>query len=199
MASYDVNNFVGTPVIGDVNIKIYDKFGKLKYTIDPNIAFFYKSANLLLIKVKDSNDIVLDFETSTDCNNALIKLNDVKQTIINMINASGTTNTKTNIFSKSNLNMNANKTINDGDLACENGILDIPVINSTVKVFVNGVEVNVGGKTYPYDCYFSNDGVTVRNIGDERLGDKLYWNGSISGYELDETDLIDFMYLINIS
>lgn len=197
--TYDVNNFVGTPVIGDVNIKIYDKYGKLKYTIDPNIAFFYKSSNNLLIKVNDSNDIILDFENVTDCNNALVKLNNVKQTLINMINSSDLINVKRNVFSKNNLNMTANITTNDGDLACNNGLYDIPVSNSIVRVFINGIEVNVGGKIYPYDCYFSNDGIVIRNIGDERIGDKLYWNGSISGYQLDNTDLIDFVYLINIS
>lgn len=198
MASYSINSFVRTPVQGDINIKIYDKYNKLRYTIDPNVAFFYKSSNVIIIKIEDSSEIYLDFETSSECNDALVKLNTVKQTLISMISLSSITNAKINIFSKNNLNMVANLTTLDGDLACDTSIIDTPIINSTVKVFVNGVEVTVGGKVYPYDCYFSTDGINVRLVGDERPGDKLYWNYSVAGYNLDNTDLIDFIYLINV-
>ena len=54
------------------------------------------------------------------------------------------------------------------------------------------------GKVYPYDCYFSADnGLTAKAIGDEKQGDKLYWNKSVSGYNLDAIDIIDFVYLIS--
>lgn len=197
MATYSLETFVRTPVQGDVSIKIYDKYNKLKYTFDPNIAFFYKTSNLLMIKVEDKNDIILDFETATECSEALIKLNTAKQTLVTMLaSTSGITDNKMTIYSNNNLNMESNITINDGDLACDTAISDIPVSNSQVRVMINGIEVNVGGKVYPFDCYFSNDGITVRTVGDERQGDKLYWNQSIAGYNLDQEDLIDFIYLI---
>ena len=198
MASYSINTFVRTPSQGDTYIKIYNKYNKLIYSIDPNIAFFYKSSNILSIKVNDSNDIFLDFETASECNDALLKLNSIKQTLISMVESSGVTDLKTNVFSKNNLNMSANITTQNGDLACDIGIIDTPISNSLVRVFINGLEVNVGGKMSPYECYFSNDGINVRNIGDERHGDKLYWNGEIAKYQLDQMDSIDFIYLTNI-
>lgn len=198
MASYTINTFVRTPSQGDTYIKIYNKYNKLIYSIDPNIVSFYKSSNILSIKVNDSNDVFLDFETASECNDALLKLNSIKQTLISMVESSGVTNLKTNVFSKNNLNMSANITTHDGDLACDNSIIDIPISNSLVRVFINGLEVNVGGKMFPYECYFSNDGINVRNIGDERQGDKLYWNGTIANYQLDQNDSIDFIYLTNI-
>ena len=62
-----------------------------------------------------------------------------------------------------------------------------------IDVYVNGVKEPTG---FTQSCYFSNDGgVTARTSGEEILGDELYWNGLIAGYELDPTDYIDFDYL----
>lgn len=200
MANYDLKTFVATPVSGDVKLKIYDKFSKLKYSIDPHVAFFYKNAHIVMIKVQDTNDICLDFSSASESNAALVKINSVKQDILEL--QGGTipgASKEISVFSKNNLNMVANLTINDGDLACSTPIIDIPAPHSKISVYVNGVDVTVGGKIYPYDCYFSADGISTRIIGDERVGDKLYWNKSISGYNLDTTDLIDFVYLVKIT
>ena len=94
--------------------------------------------------------------------------------------------------------MTANLTDISNNIACDTSIIDVPLLKSYVRVFINGVEVSVGGKLYPFDCYFSNNGIDVRIIGDERVGDKLYWNSSVAGYDLDSTDLIDFVYLTRI-
>jgi hypothetical protein len=95
----------------------------------------------------------------------------------------------------SNLDMLVNTTYNDGDLACNTSILSIP--KSFIRVVVNGLEVSVGiGK----ECYFSNDGgITPQDNGSELIGDYLYWNGSISGYQLSvaDDDELDFIYLID--
>jgi hypothetical protein len=94
-----------------------------------------------------------------------------------------------------NLDMSASTTTNDGDLACTTPLLSTP--KSFVRVAINGLEVAVGiGK----DCFFSGDGgVTPRENNSELLGDYLYWNGSIAGYQLNTSDgdEIDFFYLIN--
>lgn len=198
MATYSINNFLSTPAPGDVRLKIYDKNNKLRHTIDPNIAYFYKNAHIVVIKIEDKNDIYLDFASSTESAQAFAKLNDAKKALTQPSNSSTPSTNGENVYSRANLNMVANITVNDGDLAVDTAILDKPVSASFVKVFVNGVEVNSGGKVYPYDCYFSNDGgVTARQLGDEKQGDKLYWNGSIAGYQLDTVDLIDFNYLIS--
>lgn len=97
-------------------------------------------------------------------------------------------------YSYNNLNMSASTTTTDGNLACSNVIVDIPY--SSVLVNVNGLIVNVGSGSTA-SCYFSGDnGVTKRNIGYEQQGDKLYWVGSVAGYELSTIDIIDFVYLV---
>ena len=95
----------------------------------------------------------LDFPSATEASKVLCKLNKIKKDIssFNINNKSIGTNT---IFSNNNINMHAKKTYNDGDLACDNGIVDIPTQTPFISVLINGVEVNVGGNTYPYDCYF---------------------------------------------
>lgn len=107
------------------------------------------------------------------------------------VELSGITNP---VFSTNNQNMVGNTTISDGDLATNLGIVDIPT--SRVRVFINGVEYNVG---IGEDCYFkkSTSPFTVRNNGEEQQGDKLYWNGSIAQFQLDSGDTVDFIYLIN--
>jgi len=199
MATYSITNFLSIPAPNDVRLKIFDKNNKLRHTIDPNIAYFFKKSHIVVIKIEDRNDIYLDFASSTESAQALSKLNDAKKALTNpggcIVPPSGNGE---NVYSKANLNMVALVTVNDGDLACNTMILDKPVSASHVRVFINGVEVNVGGNTYPHDCYFSHDGgVTVKVLGDEKQGDKLYWNQSVANYNLDIGDLIDFVYLIN--
>ena len=68
-----------------------------------------------------------------------------------------------------------------------------PLLDGNVTVKVNGMEVDLGDKTF--DCYFSNDGgLTARLVADIEAGDVLYWNGSIVGYELEADDDIDIRY-----
>jgi hypothetical protein len=68
-----------------------------------------------------------------------------------------------------------------------------------IGVFVNGVETDLGfGSTTSNSCYFSGDGgVTSRNEGDILIGDALYWNGNVAGFDLsiDLPDRISLVYL----
>lgn len=198
MANYKLDNFLATPTAQDTRMRIYDKNSKLRYTLDPNVAYFYKKGNIVLIKVEDKNDIFLDFATSTEAAQALAKLNDAKRLMTQP--GCGPDPNGTTVYSKANLNMVASVTTIDGTLACSVALIDRPKTSSHVRVFVNGVDVNTGGKDYPSDCYFSADnGITPRVVGDERQGDKLYWNGTIANYNLDVIDLIDFIYLIEVN
>lgn len=199
MANYKLSTFLATPTEDDVRLKIYDVNKNLRYSIDPHVSYFFKKANIVVIRVEDRNDIFLDFSTSTESAQALAKLNDAKRSITIPTTCDPVSPDGRTVYSKANLNMSGEITLNDGDLACNTEINDIPISTSHVRVFINGLEVNVGGKVYPYDCYFSpNGGTTVRVVGDERKGDKLYWNTTIAGYNLDSNDLIDFVYLIQI-
>jgi len=70
-----------------------------------------------------------------------------------------------------------------------------PFSDSIVTVKVNGMEVNLSNGDKTQACYFSADGGnTAKPIADIEAGDLLYWNGSIAGYQLDETDDIDISY-----
>ena len=83
-------------------------------------------------------------------------------------------------------------TVNDGD-STGITITYTPFSDGDVTVKINGMEVNLGDKTF--DCYFSNDGgTTARLVVDIEAGDILYWNGSIAGYQLNATDDIDISY-----
>jgi len=80
--NYKIENFVSTPTPSDKYIKIFNKNGKLEYTINPNLAYFFYKNNNVIIKVDDEEDIKLTFETSTYASQALSKLNDVKKILI---------------------------------------------------------------------------------------------------------------------
>ena len=181
------------------NLSHYSRFDLVASNI--KICIDHWLSNNVVIKSQDSKEkeIYLDFQSSADSSTALVRLNTIKKELLEMFSNSGSvSNNQITVFSKLNLSMTANISTIDGSLACNIPIMEIPVSHSMIKVFINGVEVSVGGKLYPYDCYFSEDGNTARIIGDERIGDKLYWNKSVSGYNLDETDLIDFVYLVKI-
>lgn len=98
----------------------------------------------------------------------------------------------------SNKRMPARNTTGDGQLACAIAILRTPVAGSYIGARVNGVDVpDLGdGSKLNVSCYFSNDGgQTARAWADITIGDTLYWNGSIAGFELvASTDVIEFTY-----
>jgi hypothetical protein len=107
------------------------------------------------------------------------------------IDSSGSSSGTTEIATPVNQTMQALTTHYDGDLATNGIILHQP--QGRVDVLVNGVSIDLG---IDKDAYFSgNGGITARSRGSVQVGDKLYWNGSIANYELDERDVIDFDYL----
>jgi len=98
-------------------------------------------------------------------------------------------------MSDSDKNMTPSVTVNDGDEAIGTGITDVPYSN--VRVFVNGLEVDVGSGLASYFTDSSTP-YTVRALGEEEQGDIWYWNGSVAGYQLAVTDDIDFVYLTTV-
>jgi hypothetical protein len=94
-----------------------------------------------------------------------------------------------------NKEMTALVTSTDFDEACATGLAVTPVFGSYVGVRVNGVDQIVGDGVKTKDCYFSGDsGTTARSFDAIVSGDKLYWVGSVAGYQLATTDVIDFVY-----
>jgi hypothetical protein len=87
-----------------------------------------------------------------------------------------------------------NVTSSDGD-ATGVFISHTPFGDGLVQVTVNGLASNLGDGVTTTSCYFSADGgTTARAMADIEGGDQLYWNGSIAGYELDGSDLVDVIY-----
>jgi hypothetical protein len=102
--------------------------------------------------------------------------------------------------------MAAETTTADHDEACATGISSTPAgtINANgayVGVQVNGVSYVVGDGVRTKDCYFSGDaGATARAFGAIVSGDKLYWNGSVAGFQLAAaTDKISFFFNVGPS
>ena len=90
------------------------------------------------------------------------------------------------------------QTSSDGDQALSSGLQNNPIDESYIDVRVNNLPVTVGDGIKTKPCYFSSDGgSTAKPFTDIVQGDILYWNGSIAGYELDTTDTISIIYLIN--
>jgi len=98
-------------------------------------------------------------------------------------------------YSSEDLNLSANLTESGvTSLATNQPITEVP--QGGVRVYVNGVEVNVGTHNSCY-CAFSADGSTFRYFGREEQGDQLYWNiGPVDApFQLTSADEIDFVYL----
>jgi hypothetical protein len=93
-----------------------------------------------------------------------------------------------------NRGMAALRTDHNGALAVPIPMLGTPI--GYVAVRLNGVDQTVGdGTKVGADCYFSADGgATAKAWSAIALGDALYWQGTIAGFELDTTDVIDFVY-----
>lgn len=99
-------------------------------------------------------------------------------------------------LAKDNLNQTALSTTTDGQLACNTGLLATP--QGAVIVAVGGKIVRTGDALKTLDCYFSRDnGLTALAIDSLAIGDKLYWNGSVAGYQLGSGDnaKLSFIYV----
>lgn len=97
----------------------------------------------------------------------------------------------------SNKAMAASLTSADGQVACATTLASTPGNHGYVQVFVNGVHEVVGDGVKTKSCYFSNDGgTTARTIANLASGDTLYWVGTVAGYQLATTDIIDFDYAV---
>lgn len=72
-----------------------------------------------------------------------------------------------------------------------------PGNDSYVKVHVNGISYTVGDGVKTKDCYFSDDaGTTAKAIASIVSGDQLIWNGLVTGFDLETSDIINLGYTV---
>lgn len=99
------------------------------------------------------------------------------------------------IPSQDDQNKAALLTTADYQAAFTGGITNTPVLSTRIDVFINGVKVLVSFGARTGMCYFSGDsGTTARTRNSIVSGDRLYWVGSVAGYQLNTTDKIDINY-----
>jgi hypothetical protein len=63
---------------------------------------------------------------------------------------------------------------------------------SRIQIFVNGQLQRLGDGITTEDCYFFNG--SVISLNNLSIGDELYWNGLISGFDLSSNDLVEIIY-----
>ena len=125
------------------------------------------------------------------------KLNITTDSISNKTDV--TNNEYVNVRSLERINKINNNTLNKrmtannatvGQLATDSIVKEFPI--SPITVRVNNVIIPTGeGK----DCYFTPDGITIRTGGQAQKADYLIWNSS--KYDLDDTDVIDYKYMVS--
>lgn len=153
------------------------------------------SSDFLVLTRADGGDILITASKGDYINiNGLTSSSMGSSAVLLMIEGAGSTISETGVETSDDLDWIPNNTSADGDYAGIT-ITYTPYSDSNVQVTVNGVGANLGDGVKTKDCYFSGDnGTTARAIADITAGDKLYWNGSIAGFELEDTDLVDIIY-----
>ncbi len=95
--------------------------------------------------------------------------------------------------------LTANSVTTNGGTASNSKITMTPVVGSYVSVFVNGQEIEVGNGTTNSSCYFGTHSSIPKGFSASNAitaGDNLYWNPSISGFNLESGWRISLHYLI---
>lgn len=144
------------------------------------------------IKGKQISDATITQSKMNISTDSIINPTDVtnKEYVNNVIN-SGISNLS---YSSSDFNITALNTSGSSPmLACNRTVTDIP--QGGIRVFINGIEVNVGNGL---DCFFAPEGTgtpTPRTFGQEEQGDYLWWNCGVAPYQLETLDSIDYVYM----
>lgn len=102
-------------------------------------------------------------------------------------------------------NLDSAPTLSDGDEfsspALIGGLIDLPTEKTYVSILINGVQVSIEDNNTPLAtvtsyCYFSSDsGTTAKSLDLITTGDRLYWKGSIAGFELEVGDKFDINFV----
>jgi len=200
--NYAYNNFISQATSDSKYIKIYDKYGNYKYTIDVMISYYFYKDRYVYIKVENENDITLDFDSSSTAMSALEKLNTVKKTIAQ--NAAEDTDyyTKTELdlgqldnryytnTAVTNLLSNYSLTSHTHYLT---GLTDVQlsgISNNQVLVYQNGVWVN---SSFTFDTSaFTSNYYTIVELSSSTSDVYINWSHIIgtptdaSGYGIND-------------
>ena len=197
---YKLENFLSVPLNGDQRLIINDKNGNYVDSIITDLSHYFVKNNCLVIKITNKNDLILSFESRIVAQQSLEKLDDYRKILMTSKGDISRPNRPT--FNTMNRNMMANIIIADFQLATNSLVQQQPT--SRVEVIVNGSShiscgipdgVSIG-------CYFVPNGYgsSVSNArindGDVKIGDQLYWIQSVAGFYLEDTDYLDYDYLI---
>lgn len=174
--AWSVDYYAGIIHFGTTQTPIDKGWGDVKVTLFVYTGLFGGGGVASLRYDDTTKELIIDEGLSTEQRTDVSKLSDA--------------------LSADNINMEANATSSIATLATNIPITSIP--KGGVKIYINGIQLNVG-----HDCFFSPENVSnpsvIRVHGDERQGDYLHWKYNLTtpniGYELSINDKITFMYI----
>lgn len=112
-----------------------------------------------------------------------------------------TSNNSGYILTHNDKNISATAANTDGSTASYTTISQTPVQGSYVSVFIGGQEQLVGNGTTNSSCYFGTHSTIPKGFSSSnaiQAGDYLYWNPSISGFNLVNGQRISIHYLVSV-
>lgn len=178
--SIDTNGFA-TYLAGD---GLSATGGTLSVNLDTNSGLYFIVDNIAINSGTTASGLTFSSgELSVVVDNSTIRLNNLGQ-LESVVGSS------IPVYQKSSSLLTNGNTSSTGIT-----LTSTPNDYSRVQVFVNGQLQYLGNGVNNTDCYFSNDGgVTPLSISSLSIGDTLYWNGIISKFELDSTDVVSIIY-----
>ena len=178
--SIDTNGFA-TYLAGD---GLSATGGTLSVNLDTNSGLYFIGDNIAINSGTTASGLTFSSgELSVVVDNSTIRLNNLGQ-------LESVAGSSIPVYQKSSSLLTNGNTSSTGIT-----LTSTPNDYSRVQVFVNGQLQYLGNGVNNTDCYFSNDGgVTPLSISSLSIGDTLYWNGIISKFELDSTDVVSIIY-----
>lgn len=166
--NYKTVNFLAEPKGNDTALRIYNKLGKLKYSITPYKVYFYYKNRLVYIRQDGSNNITLDFETEQEAALALTMLNAAKAKLIVLEEGDN------DFYTKNELN---------------EGVLDFRYFNSGTS---DDRYVNTDGDSMTGDLYLLTlSGDTIVNANINEIGQIIKGNQSLIRKTITSNDFVD--------
>jgi len=203
--NFTLNTFISTPTSTDKSIKIYDRYGVLKYTFSPDLSYYFYKNNFVFIKVENSDDIVLGFETNEEAISALGKLNSAKKIIVAQATSDISYYSKTeldegqlnNLYYTSGdtniLFLNYSQTGHTHTLSSLSDVITPQINDGEVLAYSNGEWVN---SSFTFDTsVFTSNYYSIDELSSSTVGVDIHWDNitntptTISGYGITDAAL----------
>lgn len=205
--SYNLNNFVLDPDPGDRNLYFLDKNGKRSYSINPyHITNIQQVNNLLRVNLKTGRFRDFDFANHNIAIEAVTYLQEridillgvTPFTIDKEIERYVERELQQVVGGSKPVYQSGNPLTTSGDNQPTGIFLSkTPNDFSRIQILVNGQGLLLGTSNINTECYFSPNGITIRDYDSLEASDQLYFNGSYIGYDLDGNDDITIIYESN--